>query len=39
MRILDIGSGPGHFSVAAEFYRHEVLASDLPSGDPRRLDP
>lgn len=38
LRLLDIGAGPGHFPVAAEFYGHDVTAADLPAGDPRRLD-
>lgn len=28
--ILDIGTGPAHFPVVAEFYGHTVLGSDLP---------
>lgn len=28
--ILDIGTGPGHWPVVAEFYGHRVLGSDIP---------
>ncbi len=28
--ILDIGTGPAHFPVVAEFYGHKVLGTDLP---------
>lgn len=28
--ILDIGTGPGHFPVVAEFYGHRVVGTDLP---------
>lgn len=38
LRLLDIGAGPGHFAVTAEFYGHDVTAADLPAGDPRRRD-
>jgi hypothetical protein len=30
MEILDIGTGPAHFPVVAEFYGHHVLGTDLP---------
>jgi SAM-dependent methyltransferase len=38
LKLLDIGAGPGHFPVVAEFYGHKVVATDLPTGDLRRLD-
>jgi len=28
--ILDIGTGPGHFLVVAEFYGHRAVGTDLP---------
>lgn len=28
--ILDIGTGPAHFPIVAEFYGHRVLGTDLP---------
>lgn len=28
--ILDIGTGPAHFPVVAEFYGHHVIGTDLP---------
>jgi len=28
--ILDIGTGPAHFPVVAEFYGHSVLGTDIP---------
>lgn len=28
--ILDLGTGPGHFPVVAQFYGHRVLGTDLP---------
>jgi len=34
LRILDIGSGPGHFAFIAKFFGHEILTSDIPSGSP-----
>lgn len=30
MRILDIGTGPGHFPFVARFYGHDVTGTDLP---------
>lgn len=30
MEILDIGTGPAHFPVVAEFYGHHVIGTDLP---------
>jgi hypothetical protein len=30
INILDIGTGPAHFPVVAEFYGHSVLGTDLP---------
>jgi hypothetical protein len=30
MDILDIGTGPAHFPVVAEFYGHHVIGTDLP---------
>lgn len=30
MDILDIGTGPAHFPVVAEFYGHHVVGTDLP---------
>lgn len=29
-RILDLGTGPGHFAVVARFFGHEVLGTELP---------
>lgn len=29
-RILDLGTGPGHFPVVARFYGHSVVGTDLP---------
>lgn len=36
LRILDLGTGPGHFPVVARFYGHDVTGTDLPkvSGGP-----
>jgi hypothetical protein len=31
LRILDLGTGPGHFPVVGRFYGHDVTGSDLPS--------
>jgi hypothetical protein len=31
LRILDLGTGPGHFPVVARFYGHTVVGTDLPS--------
>ena len=31
LRILDLGTGPGHFPVVARFYGHAVIGTDLPS--------
>lgn len=30
MRILDFGTGPGHFPFVAHFYGHDVTGTDLP---------
>ncbi|HTT97339.1 MAG TPA: class I SAM-dependent methyltransferase [Rhizomicrobium sp.] len=30
LRILDLGTGPGHFPVVARFYGHLVVGTDLP---------
>ncbi len=30
MRILDLGTGPGHFPVVARFFGHQVVGTDLP---------
>lgn len=30
MRILDIGTGPGHFMVIANFYGHTTLGTEIP---------
>lgn len=30
LHILDIGTGPGHFPVVAEFYGHSVVGTDVP---------
>ena len=30
MRILDFGTGPGHFPLVARFYGHDVTGTDLP---------
>ena len=30
-RILDLGTGPGHFPFVARFYGHEVVGTDLPA--------
>ena len=30
LNILDIGTGPGHFLVVAEFYGHRIVGTDLP---------
>ena len=32
MKILDLGTGPGHFMVIARFYGHEAVGTDLPDG-------
>ena len=29
-RVLDLGTGPGHFAVVARFYGHDVLGTELP---------
>src|ERR1700729_3803791 len=31
LRILDLGTGPGHFPVVARFYGHAVVGTGLPS--------
>lgn len=31
MRILDLGTGPGHFPFVAHFYGHDVTGTDLPA--------
>jgi len=30
MRVLDLGTGPGHFPFVARFYGHDVTGTDLP---------
>ena len=30
LRILDLGTGPGHFPIVARFYGHRVTGTDLP---------
>ena len=30
MRILDIGTGPGHFLVLAQFYGHDATGTEIP---------
>ena len=30
-RILDLGTGPGHFPFVARFYGHDVVGTDLPA--------
>jgi hypothetical protein len=30
LRILDIGTGPGHFPVVGRFYGHDITGTDLP---------
>lgn len=30
VRILDLGTGPGHFAVVARFFGHKVVGTDLP---------
>jgi hypothetical protein len=30
LRILDLGTGPGHFPIVARFYGHRVVGTDLP---------
>lgn len=30
LRVLDLGTGPGHFPVVARFYGHDVTGTDLP---------
>jgi len=30
IRILDIGAGPGHFQLVAQYFGHETLGLDLP---------
>src|SRR5579864_3535760 len=30
IRILDLGTGPGHFAVVARFFGHSVVGTDLP---------
>jgi hypothetical protein len=37
--ILDIGTGPAHFPVAAEFYGHHVIGTDLPYRKTGELEP
>jgi hypothetical protein len=32
MRMLDVGTGAGHFMVIAKFYGHEAVGTDLPDG-------
>jgi len=39
MDILDIGTGPAHFPVAAEFYGHRVIGTDLPYKKTGELEP
>ncbi|MDQ2860968.1 MAG: class I SAM-dependent methyltransferase [Pseudomonadota bacterium] len=34
MRILDLGAGPGHFQLVAEFFGHETLGLDIPLKSP-----
>ena len=36
--ILDIGTGPGHFLVVAEFYGHRVVGTDVPKLATGRLE-
>lgn len=36
--ILDIGTGPAHFPVVAEFYGHHVIGTDLPYRTTGRLE-
>jgi SAM-dependent methyltransferase len=31
LRILDLGTGPGHFPFVARFYGHDVTGTDLPA--------
>jgi len=31
MRILDLGTGPGHFPFVGRFYGHDVTGTDLPA--------
>ena len=38
MDILDIGTGPAHFPVVAEFYGHHVIGTDLPYRTTGRLE-
>jgi hypothetical protein len=38
MDILDIGTGPAHFPVVAEFYGHHVIGTDLPYRATGRLE-
>ncbi len=42
LRILDLGAGPGHFQVVAEYFGHETFGLDVPlraasTGQPRHL--
>lgn len=37
LRILDLGTGPGHFLVVARFFGHEALGTDSPK-DAERCD-
>lgn len=30
LRILDLGTGPGHFPIVGRFYGHDVTGTDLP---------
>jgi len=30
MRILDLGAGPGHFQMVAEYFEHETMGLDIP---------
>jgi len=39
IEILDIGTGPAHFPVAAEFYGHHVIGTDLPYRKTGELEP
>ncbi|MGI8839810.1 MAG: hypothetical protein ACR2F8_03350 [Caulobacteraceae bacterium] len=32
LRILDLGAGPGHFQMVAEYFGHETLGLDIPFG-------
>ncbi|MBV9529368.1 MAG: hypothetical protein JOZ79_13545 [Sphingomonas sp.] len=37
--ILDIGTGPAHFPVVAEFYGHRVIGTDVPYKRTGELEP